>query len=269
MKTTLHYVFTQSGAGCLVQALRKAGRSDPVIVMYDDLSFGPINSSDRDVRTKWVADELGEPRWINTCTGPERVSSDASAPDNRKVLWLTRRSAMEYAGFLDELSRLGDAACDVVDLSEVTVPTEPGQDISRPRRLLLSVGMLHHDVICREKLWELAEPLQDAVRKRYQSLWQQLVAENAPLRIIKDGVLVSAPISHFDSRLIAQVTSKWQNAWRVVGHTLVSGPDDLIEYGHTFVMGRMRALVKSGQLEVRGELRDEVRDSQIRLCKTR
>jgi hypothetical protein len=64
---------------------------------------------------------------------------------------------------------------------------------------------------------------------------------------------------------MSQVTNKWQNVWKVVGQTLVSGPDDLIEYGDTFVMGRLRALVKSGQLEVQGELRDEVRDSRVRL----
>ena len=264
MKTTLHYVFTPSGAGCLLQALRKAGRPDPVITTYDDLSFGPINSSDPHVRAKWVADELGAPNWIEICTDSKEVPDDVHAPNKRRIVWLTRRSAMEYAGFLAWLSRLDDAPCDVVDLSEVTVPSQT----SKPRRLVLSLGMLHHDVICREQLWELAEPLQESARTHYQSLWRQLLAENAPLRVIKDGVLVSAPISFFDSRLLSQVTNRWQNVWKVVGQTLVTGPDDLIEYGDTFVMGRLRALVKSGQLEVQGELRDEVRDSRVRLSGT-
>ncbi|SDO22636.1 DUF3658 domain-containing protein [Afipia sp. GAS231] len=268
MKADLHFVFTSSGAGCLLQALRKAGRSDPVITTYDDLSFGPINSSDPHVRAKWVADELGAPNWIEICTDSERVSDDARAPDKRKIVWLTRRSAKEYAGFLDWLSRLGDAPCEVVDLSEVTVPSQSEQERARPARLLISIGMLHHDIICREKFWELAKPLQETARKHYQNLWRQLLAENAPLRVIKGGVLVSAPISFFDSRLTSQVTNRWQNVWKVVGQTLVSGPDDLIEYGDTFVMGRLRALVKSGQLEVQGELRDEVRDSRVRLSGT-
>jgi hypothetical protein len=129
----------------------------------------------------------------------------------------------------------------------------------------MSLGMLHHDIICREKLWELAEPLQETARKRYQNLWQQLLAENAPLRVIKGDVLVSVPISFFDSRLMSQVTNKWQNVWKVVGQTLVSGPDDVIEYGDTFVMGRLKALVKSGQLEIQGELGGEMRDSRVRL----
>jgi hypothetical protein len=49
-QTVLHFVFTASGAGCLVQALRKAGRNDQVITSADDLSFGPINPPDSSSR---------------------------------------------------------------------------------------------------------------------------------------------------------------------------------------------------------------------------
>jgi hypothetical protein len=41
-QTVLHFVFTASGAGCLVQAFRKAGRDDQVIAS-EDFSFGPID----------------------------------------------------------------------------------------------------------------------------------------------------------------------------------------------------------------------------------
>jgi len=266
MKTDLHFVFTPSGAGCLLQALRKAARSDPVITTYDDLSFGPINSSDPHVRAKWVADELGAPNWIEICTDSERVSDDARAPNKRKIAWLTRRSAKEYAGFLDWLSRLGDAPCEVVDLSEATVPDQSEQETSQPGRLVMSVGMLHPDIICRERLWDLAEPLQEPARKRYQGLWQKLVVENAPLRVIDGQTLVSAPISFFDSRVMSQANDKWQNAMRVVGKTLVGGPNKwIIEFGDTFVMGRLMALVKSGHLDFQGEPGGELRNSQVRL----
>ena len=266
MQVDLHFVFTPSGAGCLLQALRKAGRSDPVITTYDDLSFGPINSSDPHVRAKWVADELGAPNWIEICTDSERVSDDARAPDKRKIVWLTRRSAMEYAGFLDWLSRLGDAPCDVVDLSEVMVSSPSEQEPPRPPYLAMSLGMLHPDIICRERLWELAEPLRDPVRKRYQDLWQKLLVENAPLRVIDGETLVSAPTSFFDSRVMSQVNDKWQNAMRVVGKTLVGGPNEwIIEFGDTFVMGRLMALVKSGHLDFQGEPGGELRNSKVRL----
>ncbi len=249
MKSDLHFVFTPSGAGCLLQALRKAGRSDPVITTYDDLSFGPIGSSDPHVRAKWVAEELGALDWIDLCTDYQQLSDDVRTPSTRKIVWLTRRSAKEYAGFLDWLSRFGDAPCEVVDLSEVTVPDSSKQS----PRLALSIAMLHPDIICREQLWDLAEPLRETSRKRYQDLWRKLVLENASLRILDGDTLVSAPISFFDCRLTSQVTDKWQNAMRVVGKTLVSGPNEwVIEFGDTFVIGRLMALVKSGHLDFQG-----------------
>ena len=45
-QTTAHFVFTLSGAGCLVQALRKAGRDDLVVATCHDMHFGPIDPSD-------------------------------------------------------------------------------------------------------------------------------------------------------------------------------------------------------------------------------
>ncbi|MEH2524423.1 MULTISPECIES: DUF1835 domain-containing protein [unclassified Bradyrhizobium] len=42
-ETELHFVFTRSGAGCLSQALKTAGRDAQIIALFDDLSFGPIN----------------------------------------------------------------------------------------------------------------------------------------------------------------------------------------------------------------------------------
>ena len=53
-QTVLHFVFTLSGAGCLVRALRKAGRDDKVIASFDLMSFGPIDPSDPASRRKWL-----------------------------------------------------------------------------------------------------------------------------------------------------------------------------------------------------------------------
>ena len=42
-RTTLHFVFSPSGAASLAEALEQAGRDDQVVTFFDDLSFGPIN----------------------------------------------------------------------------------------------------------------------------------------------------------------------------------------------------------------------------------
>lgn len=132
--TVLHFVFTASGAGCLVQALRKAGRNDQVIISCDDLSFGPINPSDYASRSKWVENELGQTDRDEMAKPSERDWYEALFPDNRKVAWLTRRSATEYAGFLDWLWRYGDAPCDIVDLTEVEISYPPRRTACPDRR---------------------------------------------------------------------------------------------------------------------------------------
>jgi hypothetical protein len=108
MTQMAHIVFTPSGAGCLVQALRKAGRDDPVIACFDNMSFGPINPAESALRTEWVEREFGRTEWNLVGAQSERVWDEARFPGNRKVAWLSRRSTMEYANFLEWLWRLGD-----------------------------------------------------------------------------------------------------------------------------------------------------------------
>jgi hypothetical protein len=250
----VHVVFTPSGAGCLVQALRKAGRDDQVIACFDDMSFGPINPADPFVRAEWVEKELGRTGWHEVSARSERVWGETRFPDNRKVAWLSRRSAMEYAGFLEWLWRLGDAPCEVVDLTEVKISYPPEHGPPRPPALAMTLGMLHPDTIRYNKLWDLAEPLQMTARERYLNLWRQLRSENAPLRVIDGDQLVSAPISFFDSILMSHVNENWQKVARVVGHALASQMDDrVIQTGDIVLAARVDALEGGGLLEVRSE----------------
>jgi Protein of unknown function/Domain of unknown function (DUF1835) len=260
-----HFVFTPSGAGCLVQALRKAGRKDLVVASFDNLSFGPIDPPNSSLRAKWVENELGNTEWHEHATDSERDWNEARFPGHRKVGWLTRRSAMEYAGFLEWLWRLGDAPCEVVDLTEVKV-SYPAHSPPRPPRLAISLGMLHHDKICSDKLWDLAEPLQVAARARYLEFWRQLHAENAPLRVIDGDRLVSAPISFFDSLLMSHVTKDWQKVGRVVAPALSFGmDDDIVQAGDMFLAARINRLAEDGRLEIRGKSALEIFRSEVRL----
>jgi hypothetical protein len=151
--------FHASGAGGLVQAIKKAGRDDQVIASFDDLSFGPINPPDASLRAKWVENELGRADWSSVAEDSERLWEEARFPNGRIVAWLTRRSAKEYAGFLDWLWRLGDQPCDVIDLTDVMISyhTEEGEP---QQRSAMSLGMLSPDRICEDNLWDLAEPLE-------------------------------------------------------------------------------------------------------------
>jgi hypothetical protein len=266
MKQTIaHFVFTPSGAGCLVQALRKAGRDDLVVASFDNLSFGPIDPPDSSLRAKWVENELGNTEWHEHAADSERDWNEARFPGHRKVAWLTRRSAMEYAGFLQWLWRLGDTPCEVVDLSEVKV-SYPEHGEARPPRLAISLGMLHHDKICSDKLWDLAVPLQMAARARYLELWRQLRTENAPLRVIDGHRLASAPISFFDSLLMSYVTKNWQKVARVVAPAMAFGmDDDIVQADDMFLAARINSLAENGRLEIRGKSALEIFHSEVRL----
>jgi hypothetical protein len=269
-QTVAHVVFTPSGAGWLVQALRKAGRDDHVIACFDDMSFGPINPADSSSRAEWVEKELGQADWNRAPNSKDRLWDETRFPNNRKIVSLTRRSAMEYAGFLEWLWRRGDAPCEVVDLTDVMVSHRPEHGPRGRPRLAISVAMLHHDIIAREKLWDLAAPLQPSMRTRYLDLWRQLREENSPLRIIEGGTLRSAPITFFDSLLMTYATDEWRKVARIVGEGLsAEWDDDVFQTGDLVLAARVNALVESGRLECRGKTPLDMRFSEVRLAKAR
>lgn len=268
-QTILHFVFTVSGGGCLVQALRKAGRDDQVVVTSHNMQFGPIDPGDLASRAKWIENELGFTDCDRTSPS-DRVWNEARFPDNRKVVWLTRRSAMEYAGFLDWLWVRGDQPCEVVDLTGVNISSPPEFGPPRPTALAMSLALLNPDTIRHNKLWDLAKPLQTTERRRYRELWERLRSENAPLRVIDGDKLVSAPVSFFDSLLMSYVTDQWQKvsmifSWITISHW----DDDIWQTNDTFLAVRMHALVKSGRLEIRGGTALEIVLGEVRLSRAR
>jgi hypothetical protein len=215
---------------------------------------------------EWVANELGQTGWDDRIAGSERVRDETRSPDNRNVAWLTRRSAMEYAGFLDWLWRLGNAPCEIVDLTDVTVSYHQEHGPPKSPRLAMSLGMLHHDRICSDELWNLARPLQPSERQGYLDLWLQLRSENAALRVINGGKLVSMPISAFDEMLTSLVTEHWQKVAKVVGLAMAHEMDDeVIQTGDLLLSARLNAMAKDGRLEIRGGSARDIHLSDVRL----
>jgi hypothetical protein len=92
-----------------------------------------------------------------------RSLDEARFPHNRKIAWLTRRCAGEYAGFLEWLWRADEAPCEVVDLTNVRLSNSI--DPPRPPDLAMTLAMLHPDTIRSNRLWDLAEPLEPNTRK--------------------------------------------------------------------------------------------------------
>ena len=146
-QSILHFVFTDSGAGCLVEALREADRDDHVIASSDAMNLGPINPADPSMRTKWVEAEFGWTDCRSSTVGSKRLWNETLFPNHRKIAWLSRRSAAEYAGFLEWLWRLGEAPCEVVDMTDVEVSYRPEHGPPRPPVLAMSLALLSHNTI--------------------------------------------------------------------------------------------------------------------------
>jgi len=258
----LHVLFSPSAAGLLRRALSESCRTDRVVCSCDNFSFGPINSPDGDLRTKWVEEKLGCTEWGDVIAATADFWKKALTP-GRKIAWMSRRATLEYAGFLEWLWRLGDEPCDVIDLTDVTVVGR-GQD-GRPTRprLALSLALLPVDQILDNGLIDRAQRLAPEARQQYRETWSRLRAENAALRVLNADGLVSAPISYFDPLLLSCATDHWQRAMRVVGEAMAKELDDaLLQTEDLLLVARLRTLVKLGHLETRGDLLD-IRRSEV------
>jgi Protein of unknown function len=246
-------------------ALRDAGRADHVAGHLDNLALGPINPPDPLTRLNWFERELGwtDSEWVWAST--ETFWKEVLQEGVRKVAWLSRVSSPEYTGFLEWLWRLDGTPCEVVDLTDMTVlhRREDGT-LTGPMRAL-SLALLHPETIVGNQLVDRAEPLPQAAREHYREVWQQLRAENAPLRVVTGDGLRSAPISFFDPLLLSCAAAEWQRAARVVGEAM--GKDEFFQAGDMILATRVLDLVELGLLEGRGNLMN-IRESEVRLARS-
>jgi hypothetical protein len=117
--STLHVVFNPSAAASLRQALDLAGRDEIVIALFDDFSFGPIASSDPDVRARGVEEVWGF-SWVDVVVENAPFLA-ASSSAGRLNAWVSTREAATYAGYLWWLSSLENDACVVTDVPRLSI----------------------------------------------------------------------------------------------------------------------------------------------------
>jgi uncharacterized protein DUF3658/uncharacterized protein DUF1835 len=276
----LHIVFGESAGGCLRQALRQARRKDMVIAFWDDLSFGPINPPDLADRAAWVRKEIGLPVEEFGFSSERNVRIILDDPLNsarklkmevpefwgkvlsskaRRVIWVCRRSAHEYAGFLECVWRLADERFDVIDVTGVGLAR-----FSRKQEPAMSVSELHPREFTENAVWGRAAPLTPTARERYREMWHKLRAENAPFRVVAGDDLVSAPITFYDDWLVSCTVSQWRKAARVIADTMAAAATHGHVIGDLVLCGRLQALAAAGRLESQGDL-SKPRFSEVRL----
>ena len=255
---TLHIVFGLSAAGSIREALKRTDRPDKVVGLVDDFSHGPTDSTDVKARQAFTEDVLGydfeDENIRKTRKAFWRKSLDHR---QRRIVWLSRWSTLEYCNFLAWLERNGNAPFELVDLTDASLPSRLDPSISLPVQCTSLIGA---DQFVRYRLWQRASPPSGQQLFDWIRLWGRLRSDDAPLRVITPEGLVSAPIEHFDVDLLAQVGDDWIDGRRIVGETMGAMMDDSFREGGVYQCGdlilfsRVRALVKSGVLEKKGRL---------------
>jgi hypothetical protein len=228
----LHVIFSPSAAGSLKQALKETGRSGRVICPFDDFGFGPIAADDPDARARWVGDALGYTDWHEAVASNAPVLTESLSSTRPPIVWVSLNQARSYAGFLWWLAHMRDAPCSIIERNGLSLL--PWTDLAE---------LFDHHI-----------PLPAPERERYRDMWEQLRTENAALRVIEKGRLVSKDIDFFDAALLRLATPEWQKMARIVAGLLVEFFDaDLYQTGDLVLSARLADLADGGALEWRGE----------------
>ena len=255
---TVHVVFSCSSVAALAEALGRSGLSDQIAAFPDNLSFGPINPAEPSVRARWMEIELQHAPGQKLDSSIATFWDKTLTPGIRRVVWMSRRCASEYAGFLYWLWRSDDAACEIVDLTEMRVAHYRSGGKAQTESLALALPLLSADTILSNNLLDQARELPPTERAAYQEIWERLQKEDAPLRVIKGGQLTFAPIHCFDDQLLTCAKGDWRKFYHVVGEALATELfDDILQTNDAVLAARMRALLQAGRLEGRGDFSDQ------------
>ncbi len=239
----LHVVFGSSPAGILRRALYEADLQDKVLDILDDLSVGPISNYDPDLRGEWLNSEFGEYDWRDFLRADAILPSRSIQDKGRLVAWYAPNRAVSYAGFQWWISQ--------IDEKPVSIMSVPDLHFYGTEAM---VNLLGQEVELSEK-----------ARVRHREEWHALRNENAPLRVLQDGRLMSAPLDYFDNLISGFVSSEWRPATRIVGDACFKISSNTGHFiNDLFTFSRLRALSRSGVVEWDGDISDR-RVSKVRL----
>jgi hypothetical protein len=245
----IHLTCGSTRSGIIRDALRLLGEDAQVIALSKDLSLGPINPPDPEQRKAWIRSVLHCPPGEHT-DEEEGSWTRATAPSAFPVVWFFRSDVWEYASFLECAFRVQGRSFDVVDATGLDFVTERG--LRNP----WSIGLMSPGDIVTSGLYNRRRSLALTEVAAAAAQWAALRAENAPLRMARNGTILSVPLSHYDAFILDQATPDWEVAARLVGRTMTS-----LQYDHdprgqspseTVLFGRILDLADCGALDVKG-----------------
>lgn len=260
MKPTIHVVFELSAAYSVRQALGIIGRKEDVFGFSDNLSCGMINAPTLEERQESVATVTGYD-LDDMVDGAELFWASVTSREVMPVVWVFRGDAAHHAGFLEFVRRIGDQPFCVIDVTGVEVVGPRGPFSPK------SLSSMNPTQIIAAGLVEPPKTLSAEEIDRYRTTWAGLMHENAPFRVVQDGELFSAPLTHFDEIILSRAPTEWQVAARLAANLLEMRHHGSFKQcpGDLVLWGRICALAEAGKLEIRGD-GVAMRGSEVRLA---
>lgn len=202
------------------------------------------------MRRAWLREHLRSDEPGEDWDEPETPWREATAPGIHPVFWVCLSHAGEHASFLKFAAGMAGRPFDVVD---ATGASRPGSGGSRP---IWPLGQLSPAAIVASGLGAGRRTVSDAESDAARATWTRLRQENAPLRVVRDARLVSAPLTQFDAILTGQAGQDWGLLVALIGRALgdLDHADDPPGQGcsYEFLFARVLALGEAGALDVRG-----------------
>ncbi|MCJ2033831.1 DUF3658 domain-containing protein [Methylobacterium sp. J-068] len=246
----VHVAWGVSRAESVRDALRSEGCTERVIALSSALHVGPIDHLHSGARRAWAHANLrdDDPDW--DWHEPEAPWTEATSPAVYPVYWVCLSDAGEHASYLAFASRMAGRPFDIVDATGLDVTTVGGVSP------VWSLGLLRPEDIVASGLQAKRRTVSTAEGEAASAAWSRLRRENAPLRVVRDGRLMSAPLTHFDPVLTGLATPGWELVIKLIGRAInhlnseVDPPGQ--GTGDELLFTRVLALGQAGALEVRG-----------------
>ena len=246
----VHVAWGESRAETVRNVLRLLGIEARVIALSGILSVGPLDPLGSTSRQAWARANLRGDNPDEDWNESEATWAEAISTEIRPVYWVCFSDPAEHASFLAFASRMSDQPFDIVDATGITV-SAPG--VTSP---IWSLGQVRPTEIVKSNIYARRRPVLPAEREAASVAWSRLQRENAPLRIMRKGRLVSVPMTHFDAVLIGQTRPSWILVVKLIARTLDYLIDGTRSTGqgvpYEFLFARLLALAKVSALEIRG-----------------
>ena len=244
------------------EGMTMEGQSSDVAALPLMLDIGDLSDLDVGMRArKAVLDALFAPfpdasgaLWQTNRKTLHRLAA-AKATLEPVRMWISENDPGELCGFYFVCHLMAAAQ---TPLCVVRIPMETERDgaITRYR----STGELHPELF--GGLVGREEKISEAQRRAYAAMWRILVNENAPLRAIVNGTLMSVPETFYDFALRESMPEGECRIAHIIGNAFhqVSG------VGDQWLFCRIQAMLSSGELTLVSPAAEDHPYSQIVRC---